>query len=74
MLWYVYSALPRALAASYALVPLGAWSERRRALPLFLCAGVFVCAYSLLPHKELRFIIYALPVFNLAAAIGCQQL
>ena len=39
----------------------------RRARPVFVCASFFVATYSLLPHKELRFIFPALPLFNACA-------
>jgi alpha-1,6-mannosyltransferase len=61
------------MGTSLALVPVGMFLERRT-LPLVLPPLFFVLAYSFLPHKELRFIIYALPLLNVSAAAACSRL
>ncbi|KAM7261106.1 hypothetical protein ACFE04_026581 [Oxalis oulophora] len=71
--WYFSSALPRSLLAAYPLFLLGIFLERR-ALSFVLPVLSFVLLYSKLPHKELRFIISSVPVFNLSAAIAATRI
>ncbi|PSS24861.1 Dol-P-Man:Man(7)GlcNAc(2)-PP-Dol alpha-1,6-mannosyltransferase [Actinidia chinensis var. chinensis] len=71
--WYFTSALPRTLLAAYPLFLLGVLLDRRilfYILPVFS----FVLLYSKLPHKELRFIISSVPMFNLSAAIAASRI
>lgn len=71
--WYFSSALPRSLLAAYPLFALGVLLERRLLfyiLPVFS----FILLYSKLPHKELRFIISSIPIFNLSAAVAASRI
>ncbi|XP_063921341.1 dol-P-Man:Man(7)GlcNAc(2)-PP-Dol alpha-1,6-mannosyltransferase [Zophobas morio] len=72
-MWYFYSALPRGMAASIFLVPIGFYLDDR-ARKLCISAILFVFLYSFLPHKELRFIIYIYPFLNVAAATACHRI
>jgi hypothetical protein len=64
-LWYFYSALPKALLTSSILVP---FSNKKCLINFVLLPLLFILTYSLLPHKEIRFIIYAIPMLNVSAA------
>ncbi|KAL2460917.1 Dol-P-Man:Man(7)GlcNAc(2)-PP-Dol alpha-1 [Abeliophyllum distichum] len=70
--WYFTSALPRSLLAAYPLFMLGILLDRRVLVYIFPVLS-FILLYSKLPHKELRFIISSLPIFNLLAAIAASR-
>ena len=79
--WHYYftSALPRLLVnpLAYALLlPLSLWHPalRRAASRLVLPTLLFTAIYSLQPHKETRFIIYAIPPLTAAAALSANLL
>ncbi|XP_010540210.1 PREDICTED: dol-P-Man:Man(7)GlcNAc(2)-PP-Dol alpha-1,6-mannosyltransferase isoform X2 [Tarenaya hassleriana] len=71
--WYFTSALPRSLLVAYPLAMLGTLLDRRVAF-VFLPLLSFVVLYSKLPHKELRFIISSVPMFNLCAAVAASRI
>ncbi|CAM9668227.1 unnamed protein product, partial [Heterosigma akashiwo] len=89
-LWYLYSALPRALLATALFIPVSRClrsylsppflyytlnnGSSLSVLPYFCVPVVFIGLYSVLPHKELRFIFPALPLFNIVAGVGLSKL
>jgi alpha-1,6-mannosyltransferase len=79
--WHHYfaNALPRLLLnpLSYTvLIPLAALlpTTRRRVAGLLLPQLSFVAIYSILPHKEWRFIVYTIPSLTAVSAIGASWL
>ncbi|XP_058221740.1 dol-P-Man:Man(7)GlcNAc(2)-PP-Dol alpha-1,6-mannosyltransferase isoform X1 [Rhododendron vialii] len=71
--WYFTSALPRSLLAAYPLFLLGVFLDRRVVFYILPVVS-FVLLYSKLPHKELRFVISSVPIFNLSAAIAASRI
>ncbi|GAB2284288.1 dolichyl-P-Man:Man(7)GlcNAc(2)-PP-dolichol alpha-1,6-mannosyltransferase [Dionaea muscipula] len=71
--WYFTSALPRSLLLVYPLFTLSLLLDRR-ILAYVLPVLFFIVLYSKLPHKELRFIISSVPIFNFAAAISASRI
>ncbi|CAJ2664960.1 unnamed protein product [Trifolium pratense] len=71
--WYFTSALPRSLLAAYPLSLFGFLVDRRVRSFTFP-ALAFILLYSKLPHKELRFILSSVPIFNLSASIACNRI
>lgn len=72
---YVTNAIPRLLLnpASYLVcIPLALWTKSTRTMSLDIGTplAVFIAVYSLLPHKEWRFIIYITPSLTAIAAAG----
>ncbi len=71
--WYFTSALPRMLHISYPLSFLGALVDSRSRSMMCIACG-FVLLYSLLAHKEVRFLFPSLPLWNFSAAMGLYKL
>ncbi|AEO66114.1 glycosyltransferase family 22 protein, partial [Thermothielavioides terrestris NRRL 8126] len=79
--WHYYfsSALPRLLVnpLTYtALIPFSLWHPalRRAAAKLVIPSVLFIAIYSFQPHKETRFIFYAVPPLTAAAALSANFL
>lgn len=76
--WHYYfsSALPRLLlnplAIPLVLFALAHPATRRHARALALPSLLFVALYSLQPHKEARFVFYAVPPLTAAAALAAN--
>ncbi|KAF8910453.1 Alg9-like mannosyltransferase family-domain-containing protein [Gymnopilus junonius] len=69
---YLTSFLPKLLLASLPLSVIGVISDRRRIFALLLPSLLFLGLISNLGHKEWRFVVYVVPVFNVAAARGAR--
>lgn len=67
--WYFSNALPRACGGALLLAFLAIITAKPRVRPVVFPSIVFVAIYSILPHKELRFVLYTIPTINAAAAV-----
>jgi len=65
--YYFVKALPKLLTGTLALAAAAPFVERRAARPLAVGLG-YVAVYSLLPHKEVRFLFPAVPLLTAAGA------
>ena len=65
--WYFKSALPRACLTSLVFLPFGFLNRKLESTRLLFPALFFVLLYSFNPHKELRFIIYIVPILNVVS-------
>ncbi len=72
--WYFYSAIPRSILLPVFALPWAVLKAGHRSVTLIAPALGFIFLYSFLPHKELRFIVYAFPLLNTAASLGYAHL
>ncbi|PPQ74041.1 hypothetical protein CVT24_012343 [Panaeolus cyanescens] len=70
---YYTSYLPKLLLSALPLSIIGFLVDQRFR-ELFLPSVAFISLISNLGHKEWRFIVYVVPIFNIAAARGCRFL
>ena len=67
--WYFTSALPKMLHLAYPLSFVGGMVHPRARAMMFVAVG-YTALYSLLAHKEVRFLFPTLPLWNMSAAVG----
>lgn len=69
--WYIYDILPNLLIFSTPLIML---ADHKITRDYMLVTMAFILTYSLLPHKELRFILLVNPLLNISAASGLMNI
>ena len=70
---YITSYLPKLILGSLPLSFIGLLTNSR-IRSLLLAPLIFIGLISCLGHKEWRFIVYVVPIFNIAAARGAQSM
>lgn len=68
--WYIYSCIPRILLTSAPLILL---ADHKITRDYLIPTLAFIFTYSLLPHKELRFILFVTPFLNICVASGLMN-
>ncbi len=82
--WYFLVAIPKSVTCAVPFTIIGALYQKRRAgffnmidMQIVDIIGpivIFVGIFSVLPHKELRFIMPALTVINICGAYGLSKM
>lgn len=68
--WYIYDCFPRILLS---FSPMTFFAEHKMTRDYLLPTLAFIFTYSLLPHKELRFILFVTPFLNICVASGLMN-
>jgi alpha-1,6-mannosyltransferase len=71
--WTYITSLPRLLMATALFIPIG-FIQDGRIRSLVQPALLYIFLMSFLAHKEWRFVVYVVPLFNIAAAHGARTL
>lgn len=81
--WYLLTAIPKSVTCAIPFALIGLLYQKRKSVlglfdsePVQLLgpALIFVGIFSFLPHKELRFIMPSLTLFNIAGAYGLSKM
>lgn len=81
--WYFANAIPKSVTVAIPFMLIGlVYSKRRAILGMFDAqivnlmgpVMIFVGIFSMLPHKELRFIMPSLTIINIAGAYGLSKM
>ncbi len=76
--YYFLKVLPKVLTLSYPLLPFGIVTPSFKLNMTYVLTVIpalaFISLYSILPHKELRFILPAVPFLNVGASMAAANL
>lgn len=68
--WYTYNCLPRIMMASS---PFILFADHKVTRDYLIPVLAFILTYSILPHKELRFILFTAPLLNICVTSGLMN-